>query len=36
MRPVRVKWGKLRVKIPAEAILFVVLNTFLLVHLLNY
>jgi len=32
MRPVRVKWGKLNLELPAEIILFLLFKAFLMLH----
>jgi len=32
MRPVRVKWGKLNLELPAEIILYLLFKVFLMVH----
>jgi hypothetical protein len=32
MRPVRVKWGKLNLELPAEIILYRLFKAFLMVH----
>jgi len=35
MRLVTVKWGKFKLELPAELLLFVLLKTFLILHNMN-
>ena len=35
MRPVRVKWGKLNIELPAEIVLFLLFKAFLMFHNVN-